>query len=72
MPGIDQILAQLTPKGGNTSCSEINRLINFIQNKKEVPQQWKEYIIALIYKNDGKLTLVIIDQCTKCYPIPYF
>jgi len=36
----------VTQAGGNTLCPEIHKLINFIWNKKELPQQWKESVIA--------------------------
>jgi len=36
--------------GGNIFRSEIHRLINFVWNKYELPQQWKESIILYIYK----------------------
>jgi hypothetical protein len=40
----DQILPELTQAGGETSCTEIHKLINFLWNKEELPQQWKECI----------------------------
>jgi hypothetical protein len=33
----------------------IHKLINSIWNKKELSQQWKEYIIVLIYKKGDKI-----------------
>jgi len=30
--------------------SEIHKLINYIWNKEEVPQQWKESIIQISYR----------------------
>jgi hypothetical protein len=45
-PGIDQIPAELIQAGGDTSCSEIQKLVSFIWNKKEFPDQWKESIIV--------------------------
>jgi hypothetical protein len=53
-PGIDQILAELIQAGGNTLHSEIHKLINCIWNKEELPEQWKESIIALTYKKGDK------------------
>jgi hypothetical protein len=40
--------------GGETLYSEIQRLICCIWNKEELPQQWKESIIVLIYKKGDK------------------
>jgi hypothetical protein len=48
--GIDQIPAKLIKAGGGTLYSEIRRLICFIWNKEELPQQWKECIIVPISK----------------------
>jgi hypothetical protein len=53
-PGIDQIPAELIQTGGNTLCSEIHKLINCIWKKEELPEQWKESIIVLIYKKGDK------------------
>jgi hypothetical protein len=53
-PGTDQIPAELIKAGGETLCSEIHRLICFIWNKEELPQQWKESIIVPIYKKGDK------------------
>jgi hypothetical protein len=40
-PHTGQILAELIHAGGNTLCSEIHKLINYILNKKELPQHWQ-------------------------------
>jgi hypothetical protein len=48
-PGSDLILAELIHVEG-----EIHKLINFIWNKEELPDQWKEYIIVPIYKKGNK------------------
>jgi hypothetical protein len=53
-PGTDNIPAELIKAGGETLYSEIHRLICFIRNKEELPQQWKEYIIVPIYKKGYK------------------
>jgi hypothetical protein len=53
-PGTDNIPAELIKAGGETLYSEINRLICSIWNKEELPQQWKESIIILIYKKGDK------------------
>jgi len=49
-PGTDKILAQLFQAGGNTSSSEIHKVINSVWNKDELPQQWKESVILPVYK----------------------
>jgi hypothetical protein len=53
-PGTDQIPAKLIKAGGETLYSEIHRLICFVWNKEELPQQWKESIIVPIYKKGDK------------------
>jgi dihydroorotase len=53
-PGTDKILAKLIKEGGETLYLEIHRLICFIWNKDELPQQWKESIIVPIYKKANK------------------
>jgi hypothetical protein len=42
--------------GGETSQSEIHKLINSIWSKEELPNQWKESIIAPIYEKGDKTT----------------
>jgi hypothetical protein len=41
--GSDQILAELIQAGGQILVSVIYKLINYISNKEELPDQWKEY-----------------------------
>jgi len=53
-PGIDQIPAELIKEGGKTICCEIHKLIISIWNKEELPEEWKESIIAPIYKKGDK------------------
>jgi hypothetical protein len=60
LPGTDQIPAELIQTVGNTLQSEIQKLINPIWNKEELPQQWKESIMLPVYK-EGDL----ID-CSNC------
>jgi hypothetical protein len=48
--------------GGKTLYSLIPKLINFIWNKEELPQQWNESGIAPIYKKDGKTDCVIVKE----------
>jgi hypothetical protein len=40
--------------GGETLCSQINKLISSIWNKEELPQQWKESIIIPNYEKGDK------------------
>jgi hypothetical protein len=40
--------------GGEILWSEIQKLINYIWNKEELPDQWKESIIATIYWKGDK------------------
>jgi hypothetical protein len=60
--------------GGNTLRSEVQKPNNFILNKEELPQQWKELIILPIYKRDNKTDCRIIGEHhsyqlhTKFYP----
>jgi hypothetical protein len=53
-PGTDQILDELMKAGGETLYSEIHRLICFIWNEEELPQQCKESVIVPIYKKGDK------------------
>jgi hypothetical protein len=47
-PGTDQIPAELIKARGKTLRSELHKLICFIWNKEEFPQQWKVSIIVPI------------------------
>jgi hypothetical protein len=40
-PGLDQITAELIKAGGRTICPEIQKFINSIWNKEELPEEWK-------------------------------
>ena len=51
-PGIDQIPEDLIKAGGSKICSEIHKIVNYIWNKEELPEQWKESITVPIYKKD--------------------
>jgi len=53
-PVIDQIPAELIKAGGRITRCEIHILVNFIWNKKELPEERKEAIIVPIYKNGDK------------------
>jgi hypothetical protein len=41
-PGIDQIPAKFIKSRGSNICSQIHKLINYIWNKEELPEQWEE------------------------------
>jgi len=56
-PGIDQIPAELIKAGGRTIGYEIHKLIIFIWNKKELPEEWRESIAVPIYKKGDKRLL---------------
>jgi hypothetical protein len=53
-PGSDQIPAELIQAGGEILFSKIHKLINFIWNKEELPDQWKESIILPVHKKSNK------------------
>jgi hypothetical protein len=53
-PGSDQIQAELIQAGGEMLLSAIDKLVNSIWNKKELPDQWKESIIVPIHKKGDK------------------
>jgi hypothetical protein len=53
-PGSDQIPAELIKAGGETLQPEVQKLINSIWSKKELPDQWKESITVQICKKGGK------------------
>jgi hypothetical protein len=40
----------LIKAGGTTLHDEIHTLINSVWNKEELPEEWREWIILLIYK----------------------
>jgi hypothetical protein len=47
---IDQIPADLIKAGGRTLHSEIQKLINSVMKKEEMPGEWKWWIIVPIHK----------------------
>jgi hypothetical protein len=53
-PGSDEILAELVQAGGEILCPKIHKPLNFIWNKEELPDQWKESIIAPLHKKSDK------------------
>jgi hypothetical protein len=65
-PGGDP--AEMFQAGGETLVSVIHKLINSIWNKEELPDQWKESIIAPVHKKVIKLTVIIIVEY-HCYQL---
>jgi hypothetical protein len=53
-PVSDQIPSEVIQAGGETLVPVIHELINYIWNKKKLPDQWKESIIAPIHKKADK------------------
>jgi hypothetical protein len=53
-PGIDQIPAEFTKVEGRKIRSGIHKGINSIWNKEELPEDWEESVIVLIYKKGDK------------------
>ena len=52
--GVDHIPAELIKAEGRTIRSGIHKLIAFIWNKEELPEEWKESSIVPIYKKGNK------------------
>jgi hypothetical protein len=50
LPGSDQIPLKLIKVRGETLLSVMYKLIHSILNEKELPDQWKEFIIVPIHK----------------------
>ena len=53
-PGTDHIPAELIKAEGRKIRFEIHKLINFIWNKEELPEEWKESTIVYVYKKGDK------------------
>jgi len=73
-PGIDQIPAELIKAGCKTIRFQIHKLIFSVWNKEELPEGWKESIIAPIYKKGYKTDcsnyrgISLCQLSTKFYP----
>jgi hypothetical protein len=52
--GSDQILAELIQAEGETLLSLIQKLINSVWIKEELPDQWKESIIVPVHRKGDK------------------
>ena len=50
LPGTDQIPAEMIKAGGRTICPDINKLINSICSKEDLPKERKELNTVPIYK----------------------
>jgi hypothetical protein len=45
---------QMIKAGGKTFRSETHTRINYIWNKEELPEQWKESVIAPVYNKSDR------------------
>jgi hypothetical protein len=54
LSGSDEIPAELIQAGGELLLSAIQKLINSVWNKEELPDQWKEPSILLFHKKGKK------------------
>jgi hypothetical protein len=70
LPDIVQIPAKPIKVGGRKICYEIHKLIISIWNKEELPEEWKESIILLIYKK-GNTTDCSNYRCISLLPTMY-
>jgi hypothetical protein len=68
-PDTDQISAEMIKAGGETLYSETHRLICSILNKKELPQQWKEFLLYQFIRRAIRLIVIIIDE-SPSYQLP--
>jgi hypothetical protein len=55
-PGSVQIPAEQIQAGGEILLCVIHKLINFVWNKEELPDQWKESIIIPVHRKGDKTT----------------
>jgi hypothetical protein len=53
-PGSDEIPAKLIQAGGKILLSAINKPINSVWNKEELPEQWNESINVPVHKKGDK------------------
>jgi hypothetical protein len=73
-PDSHQIPAELIKAGCRKIRSEIHKLINSVWIMEGLPEEWKESIIAPIYRNGDKTGcsnctgILLCQQRTKFYP----
>jgi hypothetical protein len=65
-PVIDHIPAEMIKAGGRTIRSEIHKLINFVGNKEEFSEEWKESVIVLFIRRAIKQIVVVIETYHFC------
>jgi hypothetical protein len=66
-PGSHEIPAELIQSGDEILMSTIQKLINSVSHKEELPDQWKEFIIVPVHRVT-KLTVIIILRY-HCYQL---
>jgi hypothetical protein len=49
-PDSDQLLAEMIQAGGEILLSSIHKLVNFVWNREEFHDQWKETIIVPVHR----------------------
>ena len=68
---------QNSSQRGEEKYAQIHKLINSVQNKQDLPEEWKEWIILPFYKKGSKTDVVIIVEYyvgqlfTKFYPTSF-
>jgi hypothetical protein len=61
--GTDSIIPELIKQGGRTLKQKLHKLLIMIWEDEQMPDQWNEEIICLVYKNGDRL------NCTYYRPI---
>ena len=56
-PGEDQIVMEMLRAGGEIVRTKLKELFNQVLRREEVPKEWKNVIIALIFKKGDKKDL---------------
>jgi hypothetical protein len=62
-PGSDEIPEELIQAGGEILLPAIHKLMNFVWNKEELPDQWKTSVIVPVDKRGDK------TDCNNCHGI---
>ena len=65
-PSNDQIPAELIKAGGNTIRCAIHKLIIYIWNKEELPDEWTRSIIVPIHKKGVKQIVITVGADHFC------